>query len=55
MTEELEAKECVFCAIVAGRAEASMVFEDETVAVWGSPSRSRLANARRHCVTATRK
>lgn len=27
-------RECVFCAIVAGRAEASLVFEDETVVVW---------------------
>ncbi|MCL3859468.1 HIT family protein [Actinotalea sp. K2] len=34
MTEEVVAKECVFCAIVARRAEASMVFEDETVVVW---------------------
>jgi len=33
MTEAV-AKECVFCDIVAGRAEASMVFEDETVVVW---------------------
>lgn len=28
------ARECIFCAIVAGQAEASMVFEDETVVVW---------------------
>lgn len=34
MTEERAAEECVFCAIVAHRAEASLVFEDETVAVW---------------------
>ncbi|WP_258725309.1 HIT family protein [Cellulomonas sp. NS3] len=34
MTDEPAAQECVFCAIVAGRAEASMVLEDETVAVW---------------------
>lgn len=34
MTEVLVATECVFCAVVAHRAEASMVFEDETVAVW---------------------
>ncbi len=25
------AQECIFCAIVGGRAEASVVFEDETV------------------------
>ncbi len=25
---------CIFCAIVARQAEASMVYEDETVAVW---------------------
>jgi histidine triad (HIT) family protein len=34
MTEEAGAEDCVFCAIGAGRAEASMVFEDETVMVW---------------------
>ncbi|WP_187695863.1 HIT family protein [Georgenia faecalis] len=34
MTQEVVAKECVFCAIVARRAEASLVFEDEAVAVW---------------------
>jgi len=34
MTEEAVVEECVFCAIVAGRAEASVVFEDETVVVW---------------------
>lgn len=28
------AEECVFCAIVARRAEASVVVEDETVMVW---------------------
>lgn len=34
MTEKTTARECVFCAIVAGQAEASIVFEDETVVVW---------------------
>ena len=34
MIEDVAAKECVVCAIVAGRAEASMVFEDETVVAW---------------------
>lgn len=28
------AQECIFCAIVAGQAEASVVFEDETVVVF---------------------
>jgi histidine triad (HIT) family protein len=34
MTEEVASAECVFCAIVAHRAEASVVFEDDTVVVW---------------------
>jgi histidine triad (HIT) family protein len=34
MTEDAAAGECVFCAVVAGRAEASVVVEDETVVVW---------------------
>jgi histidine triad (HIT) family protein len=34
MTEEAVVNECVFCAIVARQAEASMVYEDETVVVW---------------------
>ncbi len=28
------AEECVFCAVIAGRVEASVVVEDETVVVW---------------------
>lgn len=31
MTSDSTADECVFCAIAAGRAEASIVFEDDTV------------------------
>ncbi|MFS0702318.1 HIT family protein [Cellulomonas sp. 179-A 4D5 NHS] len=34
MTEGAVSGECVFCAIVAGRADASVVLEDETVVVW---------------------
>lgn len=34
MTEEAVANDCVFCAIVARQAEASIVYEDETVLAW---------------------
>jgi histidine triad (HIT) family protein len=34
MTEDAVPTECVFCDIVERRAEASVVFEDETVVVW---------------------
>lgn len=34
MTGEAVTEECVFCAVVAGRAEASVVVEDQTVVVW---------------------
>jgi histidine triad (HIT) family protein len=34
MTNDATARGCVFCAIAAGQAEASLVFEDETVVVF---------------------
>ncbi len=34
MTQDVVAEGCVFCAIVEGRMEASLVVEDETVMVW---------------------
>ena len=34
MTESAAAETCVFCAIASRQAEASVVYEDETVLVW---------------------
>lgn len=34
MIDDAAAEGCVFCAIIAGRAEASVVYEDETVVAW---------------------
>ncbi|WP_141372448.1 HIT family protein [Cellulomonas cellasea] len=34
MTDGAVAEDCVFCAVVARRADASIVVEDETVVVW---------------------